>query len=418
MQTSTTTSTSSSTQSPTPLRVINGFGNLIRKTGVKIAQLSVDQVLDSAAKKTNIKDTDLSNISGPLEILIDSLNKTDQLTLVGRVLTKQLLTDLVSNNIRIDAEIKANPEILNEKINKPLFILGFPRTGTTLLHNLLAHPPRYRFPYMWEALCPSIYPDTRKAHSPERIKNAKMLVKTLDYMSPSLKSIHTLYPEGPDECLKLIENSLTTPHMPLYFHIPEYWDWFRSVDSNQLLDVYGYYKKQLQLLQWHGPKGSWVLKTPIHLYFVPELLKTFPDAQIIQLHRDPNKAVASFCSLVAACRRLYSDSVSLDDVGEYVIDFLSRSAQRAMDTENESNSNQFRHINYNDLIKSPEDEIAGICSQFDYEYTDEVHNGISKWLTKNPKNKHGVHKYSLEQYGLSDEIVSSRLQDYIGKYYR
>ena len=378
--------------------------------------LTVEAVIYAAEKTTGISDTDLSSIREPLEVLIDSLNRTDQLTTNGKNFALQQLTDLATNNIRIDAEISARPEILDEEIVKPLFILGFPRTGTTLLHNLIAQPPTYRFPYMWETLCPSIYPDLRKTHSKERIDNAKALVDAFNDLSPELKAIHPLYPEGPDECLKLIENTITSPHLPIYFHTPDYMEWFNSLNETRLLDAYGFYKKQLQLLQWHGPKGTWVLKTPIHLYFVPELLKVFPDARIIQTHRNPMKAVASFCSLVAACRKLYSGSVKQDDVGRYVIDFLSQSAKRAMDAENKSNEGQFHHINYTNLINNPKDELAEICHQFDYEYTDEMRNAPSKWLTNNPQHKHGVHKYSLEQYGLSDEIVENQLQDYINRY--
>jgi len=401
---------------PMPLRFINGVGDISKSAGISLATITLDSVIQSAVKKTKINDTDLSYLLEPLKTLIDSLNKTDQLNLTGRIFTKQLLVDQISNRIRVDAEIKAQPEILDEKIEKPIFILGFPRTGTTLLHNLLSQSPGYRFPYMWETLCPSIYPDTRKGHSKDRIANAKKMVKFIDYVSPKLKSIHPLYPEGPDECLKLIESSFTAPHMPLYFHVPQYWDWFKALQRDELHTIYARYKQQLQLLQWHRTHGTWVSKTPIHLYFLPELLDAFPDARIVQLHRDPYKVTASFCSLVAACRSLYSDTINMDEIGQFVMEFMSLSTARAMEAENSNSTHTFCHVNYTNLVSHPEREVMDIFKQLDLTYTRDVEESITNWISNNPKGKHGTHQYSLEQYGLSKKIVDNALKDYWSKY--
>jgi len=403
---------------PTPLRLINSLGVISKKAGISLAPIKIDSVIQSAIKKTktNNTDTDLSYLFKPLENLINSLNETNQLNLTGRVFTKQLLIDQISNRIRIDAELKARPEILDEKIEKPIFILGFPRTGTTLLHNLLSQSSGYRFPYMWETLCPSIYPDARKGYSKDRIANAVKVVKFIDYVNPQLKSIHPLYPEGPDECLKLIESSFTAPHIPLYFHTPQYWDWFKAQQKDKLRAVYARYKQQLQLLQWHRPQDTWVLKTPIHLYFLPELLDTFPDARIIQLHRDPYKVTASFCSLVAACRSLYSDIINMEEIGQFVMDFMTLSTKRAMEAENSNSTHSFCHVNYTSLISHPEKEIMGIYKQLGLTYTSAIEEGITRWISSNPKGKHGTHNYSLEQYGLSEQIVDDNLQDYSDKY--
>jgi len=401
-----------------PLRLINGMGSISKKAGISLATITPDNVIQSAIKKTKINDTDidLSYLFEPLEALINSLNKTNRLNLLGCIFTKQLLIDQISNRIRIDAELKARPEILDEKIEKPIFILGFPRTGTTLLHNLLSQSSDYRFPYMWETLCPSIYPDPRKGYSKHRIANAVKMVKLIDYVSPQLKSIHPLFPEGPDECLKMIESSFTVPHMPLYFHAPQYWDWFKAQQRDKLHIIYAQYKQQLQLLQWHRPHGTWVSKTPIHLYFLPELLDIFPDARIIQLHRDPYKVAASFCSLVAASRSLYSDTINMDEIGRFVIEFMRLSTTRAMEAESSNSTHKFCHVKYTNLVSHPEREVIDIYKQLDLTYTSDVEESVTNWISNNPKGKHGTHQYSLEQYGLSEKIVDDALQEYKNTY--
>ena len=174
---------------------------------------------------------------------------------------------------------------------------------------------------------------------------------------------------------------------------------------------YRYYRQQLQLLGWHW-SGRWLLKEPVHLFHLNALLEVFPDACIVQNHRDPLTAVPSMCSLVAIVRKRYTNHPDLEELGEYWLNQLANSIERAMQVRTQMNSNYFYDVSYRSLIQDPIDTARQIYNYFGYDWNTKVETNMKQWLDKNPQHKHGVHRYSLGQFGLDETMVSQRFASY------
>ena len=221
---------------------------------------------------------------------------------------------------------------------------------------------------------------------------------------------------GPDECLKLLENTLISPHFYLFFNVPAYWDWLLKRKQEEFIEVYKYHRTQLQILNWYEPGQRWVLKTPLHLFFLEALLDVYPDACIIHLHRDPHIAIPSFCSLAAANRRIFNGRQIMQQLGKLSIEFFKEMNDRAINARDSADQSQFYDVSYRKLVTNPAGTVRGIYEYFGLVYSEKFDTKIEKWLSDNPKNKHGPHNYSLDQFGLSFEDINQAAKFYFERF--
>jgi hypothetical protein len=313
---------------PFALRAVNGIGNIVE--AIKPGTLNFDQLVKSARKKAGKVGEPEADFVLPLRMMIEAINSWARLDFVGRQLAKQMLIAGIANQINIRAELDGDPSIAQEEIRRPLFVIGFPRTGTTFIHNLLALDDDSRAPKMWEVINPAVISRLSETERGRRISEAQKFVKFANYLIPQLNAIHELSADGPDECLKLIENSFVSPHFCMYFDIPDYWKWLHTEGQRYFVKVYEYHRKQLQILQKGSPARRWVLKTPLHLYYLDALLHVYPDACVVNMQRDPLECVPSFCSLVGVNRALFSEARDMNELGRFSLEFYVESNRRAI----------------------------------------------------------------------------------------
>jgi len=233
------------------------------------------------------------------------------MTAAGRMLFKEALYGRLMNKLNIHAEISAYPEILEEEIKEPIFIGCLPRTGSTLLHRLLAQDPANRAPLSWETNEPAPAPDPAAHDIDPRIKKGDKIWALLYFVAPFMRAIHESGGKYPEECFFLMNNDLIS------------W-WFAVLTGDEYLDylldmdyilAYRLHKRQLQLLQWKFPKKRWVLKTPSHAYGLSGLLEVYPDARFLLLHRDPLETLGSIGSLFIKVRGAFFEKVDPAAVG-------------------------------------------------------------------------------------------------------
>jgi hypothetical protein len=202
--------------------------------------LDEESLLSNANRRTGLKDGEYGNCQLPFRMLLTSIDKEANFDFFGRFMVREMFTNDLANRLRIFSVIQQNTEIAEIPINRPLFILGFPRTGTTLLHNLLAFDPQSRCPQMWEALNPAPSMTQNGRQTQALISEAEKFVKAANFLVPELPSIHALNATGPDECLKLIENTFISPHFYLFFNVPSYWQWLLNTNQEEFVQVYQY----------------------------------------------------------------------------------------------------------------------------------------------------------------------------------
>ncbi|OPX36341.1 MAG: hypothetical protein B1H11_07615 [Desulfobacteraceae bacterium 4484_190.1] len=390
--------------------IINRGGAALLALGIPLLTFSKDAFLRSAQNLTGLSDFGDFFSEGGLQILLRSLEREGNLTLLGRRGIKRDCIRLLSNNLRITNDLKRYPEIQDVPVRKPLFITGFPRTGTTFLHNLLACDPRARVPLMWELYLPSPPPTSKTRKNDPRIEVARKRVERLHKIAPHLALVHPLDPEGPDECFHLFKNSFMSPAFLLMANVGEYIEWLYAQD---MMPAYRYYRRQLQLLQWRYPGEYWILKSPSHLPFLDSLLTIFPDARIIQTHRDPLKVVPSFCSLVLTGWQMSSDRIDVAQIGSQCVRTLKESVDRSIAIRKSTPKNQFFDLYYRNLVDDPIGTVRRIYQHFDLNFDAQMEKRMGRYLSKTQHIKGATHKYTLDSFGLNKRLVRQIFSGYI-----
>jgi len=337
-----------------------------------------------------------------------AFNDDAKLSLFGALVVRGQFGKSLSNGLGFEDLIARHPEILKERIERPLFVLGLARTGTTLLQRLLSLHAGARYLPFWEAHCP--IPKTLGAHqggSDGRYGEARRRLALLKWVGPEFDMIHPIELDDPEECYHLFRSHFLIPPGFDFGHLPSYWRWF---DSEAHADTYRMHKRQLQALQWLDPRQHWVLKCPNHLSGLSHLLATYPDARIVYTHRDPEKIIASLCSLAAVTWSMTSDHVDLDEVADFALGMAQQCQAAGRAGLQTIPRDQIMHVEFDDLVADPVGVALGICERFGYPSDPGLKTRMEGWLAGNPSDKHGKHHYQLSDFGLTAEAVRARLE--------
>jgi len=329
----------------------------------------------------------------------------DALRLLQREIFARIFVDLSFSN-----DLILSPEIHNVPVHRPLLVAGFGRTGSTLLHNLLALDPNARAPLLWELWTPSPppHPDTYARDS--RIEIAQRRLDTFTRADPLILQIHPMMARAPDECHWMMRH---TPLTAMFYQVPEYWAWLKQLNDRELGELYSHYRLQLQHLQLFCRREHWLSKASTHLHFMPVLFDVFPDANVIRLHRHPCYAVPSLCSLVAGYRRLFSRRVDHREIGTTILDMFIDGMSRSMAFAPRGEGQQIIDIRYDDLVADPAAAVRRIYAQFGYRFSPTFEQDLARAIEGERAAVRPRHTYSLEQFGLSRAQVIERSAEYL-----
>jgi hypothetical protein len=398
---------------PWAIRLFNAAAGLSERLGLPQAALDERQLLDAACRDANLTDFGEYDFSEPLRILLHDYETQSALTPFGRMLVRLSLRSLLSNRLRIQDQLKSHPEILDWPIRRPLFVLGLPRTGTTLLYNLLAQDPEARPLRTWEAVAPAPRRGESGRQPDPRIRRTVGVVRLIRWLAPRLQSVHPIHAEGPEECSRLLMNTFVTAYALMENHVPGYRDWFFGLPPERLELAYRDYARQLQVLQWqHAPRGHWLLKSPVHLFALEALMNVFPDAAIVQLHRDPRRVVPSLCSLFAVYQGMASDRDRSRQLGAEILSLCAEGVRRADRAREAAPPGRILDLDYAQLMADPMAAIREVYESLNYPFTDEFNHRARQWHQANPQHKHGKHRYRLEQFGLTEEQIDRQFEPY------
>nr|VFJ64437.1 MAG: Sulfotransferase family protein [Candidatus Kentron sp. FW] len=372
------------------------------------AYLDEDALLEKAMRQTGLSDFGGDTFREPFQILLKSLREEARLSVAGVVIMHNTMARLLTNRLLTEQAFADEPSMGDTPIERPLYVIGLPRTGTTLLHNLLACDPNARWLHLWEGLYPA--PSPKSLENDPRILRSEEWTASFEKVAPLLPIAHKLQPRGPEECFWLMENTFTDLIFELRARVPGYSEWLIANEANA--DIYRYYRRQLQMLSNHCRGRHWVFKAPRHLPGLAGLLAVFPDACIVQTHRDATEVLPSLCSLCEILWSAVSDDVDKYAIGAHWLQRFGKIVEQTHKTYSIAKPGQILDIRYVDLMRDPIGTVRRIYDHHGYEYSPEFEIDMRGWLANNRQHKYGLHRYTLEEYGLNAAKLKRDLHDY------
>ena len=391
---------------------LNAGGKVLRHAGIERPALDRDALFAAAKKRTGLSDFGAWAIDEPLNRLLESYRNESRLTALGRITVRELIVSLLENLLYMEQELKRTPQITDEAIIAPTFIIGLPRTGTTLLHGLMSEDPDNRVPLTWEVMYPARFPNTTDGIEQARRLTASRL-GWANRLAPQFKKIHPIAPDLPQECIAITAQVFMSIQFHTTHDVAAYEDWLEQ-DSQAL--AYAFHRRLLQHLQARTAGRRWVLKAPGHLFALKALLTEYPDAKIVQTHRDPLRVMASMASHATVLRRAFSDYANPEQIAADWSRRWGDALKNFLAVRDQSPDEQFLDVAYGDIEARPLETIRRVYDFLGWPVTDRAERAMQAFLDANPKNKHGVHRYSLAEYGLSrnDELI--RYADYCKRF--
>jgi len=406
------TSTFENARPAWPVSLFNGAARAGSRLGLRERPLTAERLLHEARRKTGLHDLGEGGVELPLRILMDSFDREARLHAFGRLAAYQMLFRVVCNRLKIVDTLARNPDISEQGVRRPLFIVGFPRTGTTLLHNLLAQDPAARPLLMWESVYPTPPPRKETRASDPRIRRTKWDLKATRFLRPEIDEVHDMSAERPAECIALQQHTLVSWAYPVFADLPSYESWLWEQERETFVEAYRFYLRQLQLLQWRCAGNHWVLKSPAHLQVLDALVQVFPDACIVQTHRDPSRILPSACSLFAVVRSIMSDDVRPRELGRQALEVTRKILDRMMAFRDRAAPDSVLDVQYRDLVADPWNTVSRIYTAFGLPMPPDMEPRVRRWLAENPRHKKGVHRYSTTQFGLQPGDIEAVGRDY------
>lgn len=397
-------------RTPLLLRVANRLG---RRLAPHLVSLEETALLAAARRRTGLEDFGDESFREPLRVLLDAIETESDQSAFGRFASRQLLLQLLCNRLRVEERIRRHPEILEERIERPIVIAGLPRSGTTHLHNLVSCDPDLRSLPYWESLEPvPSEEDERRVAAGEPDPRIARCARALDFLHrvmPLFPLMHEITPEARHEEIQLLAIQFSTMLFESSHFVPSYAAWYKSADQRP---AYRTLERCLKVLQWlRGPR-RWVLKSPQHLEQLGPLLEVFPDARVVQTHRDPVRITASLATMVAYGQRMQARAVDPQRLGRYWADRVEDLLRGSVEGRALLPPDQVMDVHFHEFMK---DDIATVQRVFEFAeqpLTERAAAAIRAYTDANPRGKHGSIDYRLEDLGLDAAERRRRLRFY------
>jgi hypothetical protein len=375
--------------------------------------LDAASLVAAARAETSLSDFGGDSYREGLNRLVEAIGREDELTPLGEEILGGRLRMLLANRLRIEDVYRRHPEIDDEEVEGPLFIIGLPRTGTTALSQLVALDPQIRSLRTWESSDPVPPPEKATEDSDPRIAQTEAGLEAMDAAFPKMRSLHIQTATGPTECQDLLGMEFRTTHFDGMAHVPSYTTWAMGCD---MVPAYRYHRRTLRLLQWHCPPHLWHLKTPVHMLSLDALLTIYPGARFLWTHRHPAAVLASVCSLIAYTRSWVSDRHDSDELGPQQVGIWSEALRRAMDFRDRQGEDRFADVFFGPLNDDPVDTVRRAYEEVGLALSDEGARRMAAWASENTRGSHGVHEYAIGDFGLLTGDVDAAFSFYTDRF--
>jgi hypothetical protein len=373
-----------------------------------------DDILKLAAQRTGLTALDSDSWRDGLAIVIDEVNTSPAFTPSGREKILNDAADALGRRMQVHDYTTAHPEVLDAPVERPLIVLGMPRTGTTVISYLLDQDPRRRSLLHWECVYPippatsdTLRTDPRCLALLEQQQNILKFVKEANMPLP-----HWEDADGPTEDMFIHNQDFKGLSWDAFLATQRYAQWL--FDETDMTTTYEYQKRYLQVLQSTAP-GTWSLKMPSHSVHIDALLRVFPDARLIWAHRDPYKATGSLANMwkLPKGMTLHPDAVDYQALGRDAMNQMRVHVERPLRARDRIGDARFFHMYYHEMMRDPIDVMRRIYDWVGDELTPETEGRMRKWLADHPQDHYGVNSYRLDEYGLTVEQLTPIFTEYL-----
>jgi Sulfotransferase family len=378
------------------------FGRGLGDDGRSMVSLQADDLLAAAAAATGLDDFGDPWFRDPLDHLCAGLEDEAQLHLPGRIRARAELQVILQNRLRLVELWSRQPAIADQAVTAPIIVTGLGRSGTTLLHELLACDPDNRAPRLWE-LVDTVPPTSDAERADDHNPRATLIddqVVVMNEMVPAFMAMHENRGYLPTECIFAFAHQFSSDMFTGLYNVGGYTVWRSGLDQTP---IYDWHRRMLQTFQWGSATERWVLKAPSHLSALDLVFATYPDAKVVVTHRDPLRVVGSLADLMATLHWMHSDHVDYDTL----VMFLSMGLELQMNEVTARRDagglplDQISDVVYRDLVADPVSVVTALYDGWGLEVTDAFRTRLDAFVeARHAHRGPSGHDYRFEDTGL------------------
>jgi hypothetical protein len=396
------------TVTSTALRIADSVADM---AGLLRRPLRIEDLIAGAKKAAGHADFGDTSFVEPLRQFLAACSAPEaNLSLIGRLATKWDVTRFLTNLLRLQAEEARRPDIAAQRIERPIFITGLPRSGTTFLHRLMMSDPNNRAPLVWETIFP--WPTPRQKD--RRAAYVAKQLKVFERLAPEFRALHPLDATSPQECSEITAHMFRSLRFDTNYYVPSYRRWL-DADVGRHLPAYEFHQRFLRHLQYQdGRAGQWVLKCPEHVFALRAIRTVYPDARLIFVHRDPVKVLLSVAHLTEVLRRPFTRELDPKQIGrDESARWLSGAEQMMRTGDDAGLPDSVCHVHHMDLISDPVATVDGVYRHFGMDLPDAAAESIEQYVAERPNGGYGPRKYAFADHGLDEAVERERFRPYM-----
>ena len=396
---------------PLPVRFLNLAGRSVQAAGWQPVSLDFDKLLNKARDNTGLNDFGEDDFRDPLKLLLNGLETEARLSTLGRIVARSDLLRTLENRLGLVDLLRKHPEIEEQTVERPLFVVGPPRSGTTIFHDLLAMDADNRVPLSWETAYPLPPPEKSTYNSDSRISRVQADLDNVDRLLPDFKKMHPMGAQRAQECVAITSHDFASMIYYVQFDVPTYDRWIMDHDMRSALK---WHRRFLQVLQWKCPGKRWALKSPQHMWHLAHIHREYPDALFVQTHRDPVNTVISMSNLAAELQGMNSDHADQQRIAIHYAEGLAKGYNATVDyrTSGALPDSQVVDLYFRDFIKDQVGTVRRAYEHFGLTLTPVAAASMQSFLDDNPADKYGKHLYTFQDTGLDEEALRAMFSKY------
>ncbi|MGN0063589.1 MAG: sulfotransferase family protein [Nocardioides sp.] len=363
-----------------------------------------EEIAEAAVRSTGLSDFGDGAHEEGLRVIVEDLNSAEAgLTGRGRAFQRAEVKSALTGVLLTEAAFAAHPGHADVAIERPVFLMGLPRTGTTILHRLLHADPASQGLEMWLTQFPQPRPPRDSWEADPRYAAMQRAFAAHHAESPEFMGIHYMDAATVEECWRLLRQTGKSNSYESTAYLPRYTEWLAGQDWT---DAYARHRRNLQLVGLNDPDKRWVLKNPSHMTALDALMAAYPDALVVYTHRDPVTCITSACSLAVGATEGHSETFVGETIGRTQLDLWSRSYHAFHDARGRYDQSQFVDVAFGDLVRDQVGTVRSVYDAFGLDWTPEVEAAVTEIDREAKQGKAAPrHTYSMGDYGLSERTV-------------
>jgi hypothetical protein len=383
-----------------PARLFRGLDRVADHLGLFRRPVPPEKLVDLARRRSGLDDFGEWSFEEPLAVLVRSYYEEANLSAFGRIAVRWDMLRFLSNLLRLREEEKKDPAVLEERIDRPIFVLGLPRSGTTFLHNLLADDPGNLTPRCWQTVFPYPIGAQKNGSRDRRPELTARQYSQFLMLAPELPSLHPLDAHAAQECIEITGHVFRSLRFDTTHYIPSFQQWLEDVGH---LEAYRFHKRFLQHLQHQKGAGQWILKSPDHIFALEALCEVYPDARFVFVHRDPMKVLPSVARLTEILRQPFTRKIDRIQIGRQISSRWELGSKLLIEAADwlKSSPERIVHIRYKDLVRDPYAIVTDLYRHFGMTLSGQGEQGLKRSIAERPDGGYGRNSYRFEDYGLN-----------------